>query len=220
MKQLLFVFLILIATTACKKKTTVSIQARDYITGSGAAYAGQKYVVNETWSPVQEVKVKTVSEGFLDQNGFASFDLKMKGNRKYILAVDQPDNICYGGVTQYYLEHQKSNVVNFEYAKCGYVDIKSNNINCEGVNDQFRYKYYVSSNPDIYIYKGFLYNDIWDPQDYIEGCQDYSNIIIYNQRPVGNYTVEWQVVRPSGTTTGIDYFTVSENDTTTYVIQY
>ena len=155
MKHLLLTFLVLLAITSCKKKTTVSIQARDYITGSGAAYAGQKYVVNETWSPVQEVKVKTVSEGFLDQNGFASFDLKMKGNRKYILAVDQPDNICYGGVTQYYLEHQKSNVVDFEYAKCGYINLPRVNVNCEGATDEFRYKHYVTANPDIYIYRLF-----------------------------------------------------------------
>jgi hypothetical protein len=60
----------------------------------------------------------------------------------------------------------------------------------------------------------------WDPADFIEGCQDYSNGISYNSRPAGDYTLEWQVERPSGTTTGIDYFTINENDTTTYLIEY
>jgi hypothetical protein len=54
----------------------------------------------------------------------------------------------------------------------------------------------------------------------ISGCQDYSNVIVVKSRPAGNYTLEWQVIRPSGTTTGIDYFTVNENDTTTYVLEY
>jgi hypothetical protein len=73
---------------------------------------------------------------------------------------------------------------------------------------------------EIYIYKGFLINYDWNLQVSISGCQDYSNVIIYNSRPAGDYTVEWQVIRPSGTTTGIDYFTVNENDTTTYLLEY
>jgi len=38
--------------------------------------------------------------------------------------------------------------------------------------------------------------------------------------PAGNYTMEWRVIRPSGTTTGTDYFTVTEGDTTTYILEY
>ncbi|PWH84760.1 hypothetical protein [Brumimicrobium oceani] len=220
MKKTIYIVLILFFAASCKKKTSVVIQAQDYITGDGSAYAGQEYAVSESWTPFQETKSKIVATGFLDDNGKASFNLKMKNNRKYVMGVSQPDNICYGGLVQHYLDHEKNNLVIFEYTHCGYLDIKSNNINCEDANDEFRYKYYVSSNPDIYIYKGFLYNGVWDPEDFIKGCQDYSGIYIYNQRPVGNYTVEWEVKRTSGTTTGIDNFTITENDSTSYLIEY
>jgi hypothetical protein len=220
MKHLILIILIFFFATSCKKETSVVIQAQDYTTGDGSAYAGQEYAVAETWTPFQETKSEIVAEGFLDANGKASFDLKMKNNRRYILGVSTPDNICYGGLVQHYLDHEESNLVNFEYASCGYLDIKSNNINCEGSDDEFRYKYYVSSNPEIYTYIGFLYDGDWDPEDFIEGCQDFSGVNVYNQRPVGNYTVEWEVIRQSGTTTGVDYFTVNENDTTPYVIEY
>ena len=115
MKHLIFICLLLLAVTSCKKKTTVVIQAEDYITGDGAAYAGQEYAVVEAWTPFLETKSEIVATGFLDENGQASFDLKMKNNRKYILGVSQPDNICEGGLVQYYLEHEKNNNVNFKW---------------------------------------------------------------------------------------------------------
>jgi methionine-rich copper-binding protein CopC len=51
------------------------------------------------------------------------------------------------------------------------------------------------------------------------GCQS-AVFPVFNERSVGNYTVEWEVIRTSGTTTGTDSFTINENDTTTYVIEY
>jgi hypothetical protein len=152
MKHLIIISLLFFLATSCKKETSVVIQAKDYITGDGSAYAGQEYAVSESWTPFFETKSKIVATGFLDANGKASFNLKMKNNRKYVMGVSQPDNICYGGLVQHYLEHEKNNTVIFKYAKCGYLDIKSNNINCEGPNDEFRFRFYYSSNPDIYIY--------------------------------------------------------------------
>jgi len=159
MKYLTFIILLFCLATSCKKKTSVVIQAQDYITGDGSAYAGQEYAVAESWTPFLETKSEIVATGFLDANGQASLTLKMKNNRKYVLGVSQPDNICYGGLVQHYLDHEKNNNVNFKYASCGNLDIKSNNINCEGSDDEFRYKYYVSSNPDIYI-KAFYITEI------------------------------------------------------------
>ncbi|MGV6862653.1 MAG: hypothetical protein ACWA41_12850 [Putridiphycobacter sp.] len=61
----------------------------------------------------------------------------------------------------------------------------------------------------------------WNEQVAIYGCQDYSNSDpYYRSIPSGNYTLEWEVRRISGTTTGIDYFTVIEGDTTTYILEY
>ena len=117
-----------------------------------------------------------------------------------------------------------NNTFNFEYATCGELSIPSKNINCEGVDDKMQMKYYYTDNPDIYIYIGFTTgaNYEWDDQPFIEGCADYTNVVppaIYS-RPTGNYTVEWRVIRPSGTTTGVDYFTITEAQTLIYVLEY
>jgi hypothetical protein len=155
MKNLILILLLLLFATSCKKETTVVIQAQDYITSDGSAYAGQKYAVAETWTPFQETKSEIVSEGFLDANGKASFNLKMKNNRRYILGVSEPDNICDGGLTQHYLDHEENNLVNFDFLTCGYLNINHINVNCEDANDEFRFKYYYSADTSIYIL-GFL----------------------------------------------------------------
>jgi hypothetical protein len=82
MKHLILIIPIFFFATSCKKKTTVVIQAQDYITGAGTAYAGQEYAVAESWTPIQETKSEIVATGYLDANGQASFVLKMKNNRK------------------------------------------------------------------------------------------------------------------------------------------
>jgi len=64
MKHLIFIILIFFFATSCKKETTVVIQAQDYNTGDGSAYAGQKYAVAETWTPFQETKSEIVATGF------------------------------------------------------------------------------------------------------------------------------------------------------------
>jgi hypothetical protein len=215
MKNLIFIALIFFFATSCKKETTVVIQAQDYITGDGSAYAGQEYAVVETWTPFQETKSEIVSEGFLDADGKASFNLKMKNNRRYILGVSEPDDVCYGGLNQYYLDHIESNLVNFDYLTCGYLNINHINVNCEDANDEFRFKYYYSADTSIYIYWAFWGDDVTN----LMGCQN-AVFPVFNERPVGNYTVEWEAIRTSGTTTGTDSFTINENDTTTYVIEY
>ena len=213
---------LLIALVSCKKSILVSIQAQDYITGSGIAYAGMEYAVVEAWTPVLETKSKIVATGFLDDNGHAAFDLKMKNNRKYILGVSQPDNICYGGVVQHYLEHENNNNVEFKYLKCGYANIHRENVNCEGGTDEFRYVYYYTQDPDIYIYRGFISGPstayTWS-YNFNAGCYSYygdKSILV----PEGVYTLEWQASRPSGITTGTSTFTVNANDTTTFLIEY
>lgn len=220
MKILLYTILCFCLILSCRKNSTVTIQAQNINnTSDGSAYAGMEYYVVETWIPYLESKSERIASGTLDANGKAVFDVKMKPSRGTVVNVSQPDNICYGSISQS-LEHQVSNTVNFEYATCGMLDIKSNNINCEGTSDEFRFRYYYSDDPDVYIYTGFGYLTGWNPQVNISGCKDYSTVNIYHSRPAGSYTLEWQVIRPSGTTNGSDNFTVTENDTTTYVLEY
>lgn len=64
MKNLILIPLLFFFAVSCKKETTVVIQAHDYISGYGSAYAGQKYAVAETWTPFQETKSKIVATGF------------------------------------------------------------------------------------------------------------------------------------------------------------
>nr|WP_299204429.1 hypothetical protein [uncultured Brumimicrobium sp.] len=167
MKYLIFITLLFFFGVSCKKETSVVIQAQDYNTGHGTAYAGQEYAVSESWTPFQETKSKIVATGVLDDNGKASFNLKMKNNRKYVLGVSEPDNICYGGLVQHYLDHDKNNTVNFKYAQCSYLKINLNNVNCFDNNDQmhfrskhgpeewgswstYRYGCYTLSSPDYF----------------------------------------------------------------------
>ncbi len=213
---------------ACRKKYTVTIQAQNLTNLSdGSHYAGMKYVVVERKVGAFENKYKTVKEGVLNENGYASFDVRKHFNRTYDLGIEEPENTCYSEVTiKYHLKNEQSDVVNFNYAPCGCLTLPRKNVNCEGPNDKMQLKYYYTNNPDVYFYKGYTTgeNHDWNDVFFIEGCVDNTYLLNENicgtEVPAGNYTIEWIVYRPSGTTTGIDYFTVAENDTTTYVLEY
>ncbi|MGV6861120.1 MAG: hypothetical protein ACWA41_05080 [Putridiphycobacter sp.] len=223
MKKLSYIFILTVFLTACKKKSAVTIQAQNLLNeADGSDYAGMVYSVLERKTTYAGEESKLIKEGVLDENGHASFDIKMGSFKNYVVGIQKPDNICYTEVTiEEYLEHNKNNVINFNYAPCAYYDIRTNNINCEGDDDEFRFRFYYTDNPDIYIYRGFGNLNEWNEQVAIYGCQDYSNSDpYYRSIPSGNYTLEWEVRRPSGTTTGIDYFTVTEGDTTTYILEY
>ena len=205
----------------------VTIQVQNLLNlNDGSDYAGMEYVVVESWTPVFEVKTKHVASGVLDQNGHAAFEIKMKNKRIYNLSIAQPENICYGGVgfinqSLASLDHKKNNNINFEYGVCGSVNVPTNNFNCEGPSDKLWYKYYYTMNPDIYLYRGFtgVGDTGWDPNAGTLGCLNYAGDY-YEKIPAGDYTFEWHIERPSGVVDGIDYFTVTENDTTTYLLEY
>ena len=154
MKHLIVILTLALSITACKKKTMVVIQAQNYLDDSdGSHYAGMKYSIVESWTPVYDLKTKRIAEGVLDANGHANFDLKMKNSRKYNLGIQTPDNVCYTEITlQESLDHEKNNTFNFKYGTCSNIIVPTNNVNCEGIDDTLRYKYYHTDNSDIYIY--------------------------------------------------------------------
>jgi len=224
--KLIVVVLIITSITSCKKKSSVVIQAQNLTNLSdGSHYASAHYMVIERRSglSIDDIKSKTLVDDYLDVNGRASFEIKMKNNRTYVLGIAKPENICYTEITiEYFLDHNKNNNITFKYAPCGFYRPLYKNINCEGTDDKMQYKFYYTDNPDIYIYIGFGTLDTWNDLYFIEGCYDntnLSNVGVFDV-PVGNYTIEWRVIRPSGTTTGIDYFTVTEGDTTSYILEY
>ena len=217
MKRIILIILIglSLGVISCKKKHNITIQAQDYITGDGSAYAGMSFSVIQSRPGYPEDKIKTVYEGVLEHYVYASFDLKMHRDWVYVLSVSQPDNICYGDAVIHYLENESSNFVPIDYLKCGSLNVNFVNMNCEGVEDEFRFKYYHTNDTSIYIYWAF-----WgSAQTNLTGCQNAVSPVYYD-RPVGNYTLEWEAIRQSGTTYGTETFDVFENDSTTYLIEY
>ncbi len=222
MKKPTLILLIVLALFSCKKKTFITIQAENYVTGEGSAYAGAKYYVVESYTPLFQVKAKQVVSGTLDENGHAAFELKMDNNKIYDLRIAVPSNVCYTEMSSDIgVNREENNVINFKYATCGYLNFQYNSIFCEGPNDKFQYKYYTSSNPEIYFYTGFTTgaDNHWSENTFLDGCRtylgDYSKII-----PVGPYEIAWRVIRGTDTTYGTDTFVIEENDTTTYLIEY
>ncbi|MGV6861121.1 MAG: hypothetical protein ACWA41_05085 [Putridiphycobacter sp.] len=218
-----YILIILLAFgfSACKKQHTVTIQAQNLTNLSdGSHYAGMNYVILER-GYFYNHKSNGIAKGQLDANGRAVIDVKLKKNLDYVLGIQKPDDVCYTEVTiEYPINYKEENDITFNYAPCGHVNVPTNNINCEGSDDTLRYKFFYTDNLDIYIYKGFTHGDglSWNENAGTPGCLNYPGF--YTQVPSGNYTIEWQVIRPSGTTTGIDYFTVTEGDTTTYILEY
>ncbi|MGV6861099.1 MAG: hypothetical protein ACWA41_04975 [Putridiphycobacter sp.] len=219
MKNLTLILAILALFIACKKQHTVTIQAQNLTNLlDGSHYAGMNYVVLERGYFFNH-KSNGIATGQLDANGRAVIDVKLKKNLDYVLGIQKPDDVCYTEVTiEYPINYKEENNINFNYSPCGYVNLPSDNVNCEGSDDKMQYRYYYTESSDVYIYRGFGNITDWSENTFVNGCVSYPGD--FNPVPVGNYTFEWRVIRPSGTTSGIDYFTVTEGDTTTYILEY
>jgi hypothetical protein len=220
----ILIALTLLTTISCSKKSTVSIQAHNLVNpAEGSHYANKRFVITEiTYKLFGQSKGKTVVDSYFDNNGHANFELKMKKNKDYMIDVEQLDNICYLDLrTDDFLDHSSTVDINFNYAPCGYVNVPTNNINCEGTTDKLWYKYYYKENTEIYLYRGFtgVGDTGWDQNAGTQGCVNYIGDF-YDKVPAGNYTFEWHIERPSGVIDGTDYFTVTEGDTTTYILEY
>ncbi len=222
MKNLTLILAFVTLIIACKKQHTVTIQAQNLTDLSdGSHYAGMNYVILERGYFFNH-KSNGIATGQLDANGRAVIDVKLKKNLDYVLGIQKPDDVCYTEVEiEYPINYKEENNITFNYASCGYINLQRTSINCEGSTDKFRYKYYYSDNPDVYIYTGFVSGSDhhWSDNSYLEGCNDYLGDFS-EKRPTGHYTIEWMVERPSGTTYGSDTFVITEGDTTNYLIEY
>jgi len=221
--NLVMFFIVITSLTACKKQHTVTIQAQNLTNISdGSHYAGMNYVILERGYMFNH-KSKQIAYGQLDANGKAVIDVKLKKSLDYVLGIASPSNVCYTEVElEYPINYNEDNNITFKYSTCSVLKFLAKNINCEGVDDKMQFKFYYTDNPDIYIYMGFGTIDDWGDLTFLEGCYDNTNASVGNffEIPSGNYTMEWVVYRPSDTTTGTDCFTVTEGDTTTYLLEY
>jgi hypothetical protein len=154
------------------------------------------YGIVENWTPVFDLKSKSVAQGVLDANGHATFDLKMKSNRRYYLGIQTPDNVCYTEITlQESLDHEKNNTFNFEYAPRAYLKFILNNVNCNGINDE------------IYYSRRWLTGQ--------EGTSTFNGSNTYNE-----YEYIWEVTKNNITTYHSETFTLNENEYKTFQIDY
>ncbi|MBL1280728.1 MAG: hypothetical protein COA33_010665 [Fluviicola sp.] len=140
----------------------------------------------------------------------------MKGNRKYVLGVSQPDNICYGGLKQYYLESQKNNVVNFTYAPCAFSKLIINNTSCFDSNDKlvlFQSDDLENINNNVgWNHNGCVY---WETSGGTDG-----DPIGYSSINYGNVYYRWVVTKNNITTTYYDTVYYPVGNFTTYQINY
>ncbi|MFT4599838.1 MAG: hypothetical protein ACI857_000005 [Arenicella sp.] len=162
--------------------------------------------------PFLESKSEIVASGVLDQNGFATFDLKMKNNRRYILGVSEPSEICYGGLTNHYLEHEDNNTILFDYAHCAYLKINFNNTNCFDSNDHFKFYYQGREVPGKEGLIGALAHEGI-------GCYNYINPD-FTATPMGDYYYSWDIVRNGVQTTIYDTISLGKGEYFTYDVNY
>jgi hypothetical protein len=189
----------------------IVIQAQNYLDNTnGSGYAGMTYGIVENWTPVFDLKSKSVSQGVLDANGHAAFELKMKANRRYYLGIQKPDNVYYSEITlQESLDHEKNNTFNFKYAPRAYLKFILNNVNCNGDSDTIKYKR---------IAHGLIEEVEGDHQVTKPGCVNIESDFF--ERPIGEYEYIWEVTKNNITTYHSEAFTLNENEYKTFQIDY
>ena len=209
MNNLMILFSVFIFFSSCEKNHhVIHVSATNIVTGSGSQYEGLKFSVVATTSGVFESNYKNVYEGYLDQNGQASFDLKMKNNKSYKLGIELPENSCYFNDLYFSLKHDlKTQTVNIVFAPCAFLKLDITNINCMGINDSMRFRSKLS----------FEDWEIWS--SYRVGCYDYVSAD-YFEIPSGWRIYEWEVNRSGVITTFIDSIYLESGEYKTFEINY
>jgi len=213
--RILFLITFLTLATSCKKNHhVIHVKATNIVTGTGAQYEGLKFSVVATTPGVFESNYKNVYEGYLDANGEASFDLKMKNNKSYSLGIQLPENTCYFNDLYFSLKHDlKNQIVEVEFAPCAYLKLKVNNVNCEGPSDNFKLFYMgrlVGGQGDSIV--GALSQEG-------NGCYSYEGVS-FSDVPMGEIYYRWEVTRTSGTEIFYDTIYLDAGEYKTFEINY
>lgn len=183
--------LFLIFIFGCEKNHhVINVKATNIVTGE--PYEGLKISVVQQTPGVFESNYKNVYEGFLDANGEATFDLKMKNNKSYQLGIELPENTCYFNDLYFSLKHDlEAQNVEVEFAPCAYLQLKINNINCLGAEDT------------LIVFQGnqigtFDYSEpwhhlgcaMWESPGGTDGCP-----LGYSCVAMGEQYFKWEVIR-------------------------
>jgi hypothetical protein len=192
MKPIVFLFFIALLLPSCGKKRTIVITATNAATGE--RYPGLEYsVVSSRVGAVNGEGTKTVASGVLNENGEAVVELREKRNRRYVVRVVEPANTCYNKQINMFFDSpfDENGYFNFEFAKCAYLKLNINNVNCQGSGDimNFRSRYSYSD------WEGWSTDRI--------GC--YSVVSPYPfEVPAGWRIYEWSVNRNGVVTNHLD----------------
>ena len=208
MKKLVIVSLLLLATISCGKKATVHIKAINAV--SGEPYSGLAYGITATRTGNNGEKLVYEERGFLDANGEAYVPIRVRTGRTYNVGITDPPNTCYVNNIKY--TFGKEDIPNldfqFEFAECGFLQLKVKNISCFNSNDV------ITFNTQPLNLDG--YNNI-NPQTKT-GC--YDNEFIDSQVPYGPWIATWQVTKNGITTNHDSTFYINENQHYYFLLEY
>ncbi|MFA7274902.1 MAG: hypothetical protein WC044_13610 [Crocinitomicaceae bacterium] len=206
-KTIVFLFIFLFAT-ACNKKRTLHIKAINAVTGE--PYAGLAYGISATTTGIGGEKKVYDHKGTLDANGEAFVTLRVRGNRTYNVGCTKPPNTCYVKDINFSFgkEDKTKNDFQFEYAECGYIQLKVKNISCYDANDKIFFNLKPSyTDPN---YKIIQMTKL--------GCFDFE--FIDEPVPYGPWIATWQVTKNGVTSNYDSTFYINENQHYYFLLEY
>jgi len=217
MRTLILILLIGLVASCKKNHHVIHVKARNIVTGSGETYAGLKFSVVAKTPGIFEAHYKNVYEGYLDANGEATFDLKMKNNKSYSLGIELPEGTEYFNDLYFSLKHDlKNQSVIVEFVPRAYLKLIINNDNCLGSNDTLR------------LYQGnqigtFDFTKNWD----LIGCINWESPggtdgcpLGYSCIPMGAQYFKWEVIKSGVTDVFYDTIYLDAGEYKTFEINY
>ena len=203
--------LILFAVVSCGKKQEIRISAIN--PANGEPWPGLHYSITQQKTGAFSEKEKVIAEGFLDANGKAVEEVRMK-NASYEVNIENPGNICYLNNASYTFSKNDGNYdLVFEMASCAYLKLKFENINCEGPGDNFKL-YYLGR-----LVGGQGSGIVGALAKEGNGCYFYESSE-YSDIPMGEIYYKWEVTRSGGTNIFYDTITLNAGEYKTYEINY
>lgn len=205
-KSTLFYLLALLLLVSCNKERNIHVKAVNPVTNE--PYSDLRVVITSSKTGLNGEVVKTVYDGNLNSDGEAMINLKIKKNRSYAIRCEQPPNNCYTKELQYYYTvHDEENPsFLFEYAECGYLKLKIDNINCDGPDDK------------IFFNRTWLEKNSYGNGVTKEGCFSFEGDFF--ELPEGQYLYEWEVTRNGNTTYYDSIFFINKGEEYVFEINY
>ncbi len=207
MKNYIYLFVILFLLISCNKKQEIRITALN--PANGEPWPGLHYSITQEKTGAFSENYKVIHEGFLDANGKAVAQVKMK-NASYRIDIEDPGNTCYENEVQYTFAKNDTNFdFVFELVPCGKLQINIQNTNCQGVSDTLSI-YRTHSISDYY-------SNVPNPAIYT-GC--ISIIGNLNNSPMGLYTYNGFAIHGGVSTPISDSIYLNEGETKIWNINY